>query len=339
MTVLEAVPVVVAPERRRLMGSAYDLAGATNADEARALAGLEWEAEHQPLFIQGHPVIDTEGVETETYDLVEKERAVVRSDNGRMFGVVGREHKLLSNAEMFDFADTLLTEADTTWAESSPAGGSLGGGKQPFLAFRLGDDIEIAGKDAVGCSVLLSNGHVGNTAFTVTVGPLRLQCSNQVRAAIRSGKNGLFSHTVQHSGDLAAKVAEARAALEMTTVYMREFQTLADKMASIDFGLSEFEDFLTELVPVADGAGDRAKATAEAQRAEFRRNWRTTPTLDTDLRSTAWGALNVVTEILDHGNLDVRRSHVPAAERRMRSVHFGAGARMRDRAYSLLAGV
>lgn len=333
MSVLEAVPAVVAPERRALMGSAYDLSGATDATSARALAGLEWEATHRPLYVD---LPDDQGMA-----LVEKERGVVRSDNGEMFGVVGREHKILSNAELFSFADTLLAEADTTWATSKPFGGSRSDGKAPFLAFQLGEGVEVAGKDAVNCGVLLNNGHVGNTAFTLNVLPIRMECSNIVTAALKSGRKGqnLFSYTIQHSGDLGAKVAAAREALAMTSVYMREFAALADQMAGIDFGLAEFEDFLTELVPISDEAGDRAKATAEDQRAAFRRNWRTTPTLDADLRSTAWGALNVVTEVIDHGNLDMRRSRVPAAERRMNSVHFGSGARLRDRAFHLLAGV
>ena len=333
MTVLEAIPATVAPERRRLMGSAYDLSGATDADSARALAGLEWEVTHRPLYVD---LPDDQGLA-----LVEKERGVVRSDNAELFGVVGREHKVLSNAELFGFADTLLTEADTTWAASSPFGGSLAGGKQPFLAFQLGEGVQVAGQDAVKCAVLMSNGHVGNTAFTVTVTPIRTRCSNVVRAAIRTGKKGqaLFSHTVQHSGDLAAKVEEARAALSLTSVYMREFGDLADRMAAIDFDQSMFSDFLTELVPISDEAGDRAKVTAENQRAAFRANWRDTLTLSPDLRGTAWGALNIITEVIDHGNLDARKSKVAPAERRMNSVHFGSGARLRDRAFHLLAGV
>lgn len=333
MSIVEAVPATVAPERRRLMGEAYDLSGATDATSARSLAGLEWEATHRPLYVD---LPDDQGLA-----LVEKERGVVRSDNAELFGVVGREHKILTNGEMFEFADTLLAEADTTWAASQPFGGALAGGKQPFLAFQLGEGIEVAGQDAVNCAVLLSNGHVGNQAFQVVVTPIRMQCSNVVRAALRSGRKGqaLFSHTVQHSGDLASKVREAQAALSITSVYMREFATLADQMASIDFGLVEFEDFLTELLPITEDAGDRAKNTAEEQRAAFRRNWRTTTTLSDELRGTAWGALNVVAEVIDHGNLDVRRSKVPAAERRMNSVHFGAGARLRDRAYNLLAGI
>lgn len=332
MSILEAVPAPVsAPEKRALMGSAYDLSGATDATSARMLAGLDWEAVHRPIYVD---LPDDAGMAH-----VDKERAVVRSDNHAMFGVVGREHKILTNAEMFDFADTLLSEADTSWAESQPFGGSLADGKQPFLAFQLGEGVEVAGKDAVGCAVLLSNGHVGNTAFTVTVTPLRTRCSNVVRAAIRGKKGALFSYTIQHSGDLASKVREAQAALSITSIYMREFENLANRMANVDFGLDEFNDFLVELIPVSDEAGDRAKATAEDRRAAFRRNWKDTVTLDADLRNTAWGALNVVTEVIDHGNLDVRRSRIPAAERRMQSVHFGAGARLRDRAFHLLAGV
>lgn len=336
MSVIEAAPAVTtAPERRRLMGDAYDLSGATDAASARALAGLDWEAIHRPIYIDMPDDIGG------GMSLAEKERYVIRDDNGDQFGAVGREHKILSNAEMFSFADTLLAEADTTWATSSPFGGALAGGKQPFLAFQLGEGVQVAGEDAVNCAVLLSNGHVGNTAFTVTVTPIRMRCSNVVRASIRVGRKGksLFSYTIQHSGDLAEKVKQAQEALSLTSSYMREFGTLADRMAAVDFSMADFDAFLADLLPLSPDAGDRAKATTEDRRAAFRRNWRDTLTLDPDLRNTTWGALNVVTEVIDHGNLDVRRSAIPAAERRMNSVHFGAGARLRDRAFHLLAGV
>ncbi len=332
MSVLENVPVTTAPAARKLMGSAYALDGATTADEARVLAGLDWEPVHRSLYVD---LPNDQGMA-----LVEKERAVVRSDNAEMFGVVGREHKLLSNAEMFDFADTLLSEADTTWLDASPVGGSLGNGRQPFLALQLGEGVQVAGVDAVGCALLLSNGHVGNSAFIWTVTPLRVDCSNVVRAAIREGrKSALVSGSIQHSGDLADKITKARETLAFTSVYMREFGDLADRMAAIDFDQAAFDDFLTELVPISDEAGDRAKNTAETQRAAFRQNWRDTLTLTPDLRGTAWGAVNVVTEVIDWGNLDVRKSKVGAPERRVQSVHFGAGARLRDRAYSILGGV
>lgn len=317
------------PLGRRLMGGAYDLSGVTNAAEARTAAGLDWEAVHAPLYV----AVPSEPLPV----LVEKERAVIRDDTEEMFGVVGREHKLLSNADFFDFADVLLAEADTTWVEADPVGGALGKGKQPFLCLQLGDTVSIAGQDPVATSILLSDGKVGNSAFVGAVNPLRLACGNQVRAGLK--RLGLGSFSIQHSGDLAAKVAEARKGLAITSAYMQEFAAMADRMAAVDLGLSEFDDFLAELLPIADDAGDRAKKTNAEQRGTFRLNWLNTTTLTDDLKPTAWGALNVVTEVLDHGALDVRKSKIPAAERRMQTVQFGTGARIRDRAYSLLAGV
>jgi hypothetical protein len=197
----------------------------------------------------------------------------------------------------------------------------------------------IGGVDKVGLTLLLVNGHAGNGSFLSIATPERTGCSNIVTPVIKKGGNNLAIHRIQHSGDLASKVAEVRTSLALSTSFMREFNDLADRMAAIDLDQAAFNDFLTELVPISDEAGDRAKVTAESQRAAFRQNWRDTLTLTPDLKSTAWGAINVVTELIDHGNLDVRRSAVPAHERRMNSVHFGAGARLRERAYSLLGGV
>jgi phage/plasmid-like protein (TIGR03299 family) len=330
MSVIDTPAPTTAPERRQLMGSAYDLSAATSAQEALVLAGLDWEPLHRPIYVD---LPDDAGL-----CLDEKNRSVVRSDNHEIFGVVGREHKIFTNAAMFDFADTLLSEADLTWADAKPFGGALAGGKQPFLALRLGADVMIGGSDKVNQTLLLSNGHVGNTAIVATTTPVRTGCSNIVRAAIRQGRKDLSAYTIQHSGDLESKVAEVRNALTLSTHYMREFEAIANRLADIDFDVAAFDDMLTELVPVAADAGDRAKVTAETQRAAFRHNWRTTTTLSDEIRGTAWGAFNVITEVIDHGNLDVRRSKVDPAERRVNSVHFGAGARLRERAFGLLVG-
>lgn len=314
------------PLGRHLMGGAFDLSGATNADEARAAAGLDWEAVHTPLF---------RSVASEPLPvLVEKERGVQRDDNEEFFGVVGREHQLLSNEEFFDFADVLLTEADTSWVEAAPVGGALGGGRQPFLCLQLGEGLQIAGVDALNTSILLANGHVGNAAFRGIVNPLRVRCGNVVRASLR--KLGIASFSIQHSGNMAEKMAEARKGLAITSKYMTEFAAMANRLADIDFDLSAFGDFVAELLPIADDAGDRAKKTNAEQRGTLRLNWLNTTTLTDDLKNTAWGALNIVTETLDHGDMAVRKSKVPVAERRMQSIQFGSGAAMRDRAYGLL---
>lgn len=331
MSILDSVPTTTAPAARRLMGTAYAIDGATSADEALALAGLDWEPIHRPLYVDLPDNVAGGGM-----SLLEKDRAVVRNDTGEVFGVVGKEHKILTNAAMFDFADTVLTEADTDWSACEPVAGALGNGRQPFLAVQLGEGVQVAGQDAVKCALLLSNGHVGNSAFVGLVTPLRVACSNVIRSTLAGRKDALHTFSIQHSGDLASKVAQARHALAVTSAYMREFNAMANRMADIDFDFDAFDAFVSELIPLDEDAGDRATATVENRRAAFRRNWRETTTLTEELKLTAWGALNVVTEVIDHGNLDARKSKVPAQERRLQSVHFGSGARLRDRAFGLL---
>ena len=242
---------------------------------------------------------------------------------------------LADDADFFDFADVLLGEADTSWIEADPVGGSLGKGRQTFLCLQLGEGVQVAGEDAVNCAVLLSDGKVGNSSIRGIVNPLRVECGNVVRASLR--KLGLAQFTIQHSGDLASKMAAARQGLAITSKYMREFEAMANRLADVDFSLTDFDGFLSELLPLDPDAGDKAKRTVADQRGAFRLNWLNTSTLSDDLKRTAWGALNVVTETLDHEDTAVRKSKVPAAERRMNSIHFGTGAALRDRAYSLLA--
>lgn len=310
---------------RPLMGGAFDLTGVTSADEARVAAGLAWEPIHRPLYVD---LPDDQGLAH-----MAKERAVVRSDNYAQFGVVGDQHQSIGNADFFDFADVILREADMTWEDASPVGGALNGGRMPFLCIQLGEDVQVGGIDAVGCALLLVNGHVGNSKFRGVVNPIRLGCGNQVRASIAA--LGMASFSIQHSGDIAEKVVKARKGLAITGKYMREFAAMADRLADIDFSFSDFGDFVDNLLPIADDAGDRAKKTNADQKGALRLNWLRTETLTDELKRTAWGALNVVTEVIDHGDMG-RKSSVPLAERRVQSIQFGTGAGLRDRAYALL---
>lgn len=317
-TVVDEVAVTTPrAQRNNLMGGANDLSSAKNLDEALVLAGLDWEPTLRPLSTEwnGKP-------------LPTGHNAVQRDDNGVVLGVVGEKWQPVGNRELGEFGQALVDEADIPWE----VGGELGDGKMTFLQFKLPHTVTVAGMDPVDTWVMASNGHGGNAALTATLMPKRLFCGNQVQSGRLQGAH----YRIRHSGNIASKLEDARAVLGLSVGYMNEFEVIANRLAEIDVDTAFFEDFIDELLPIDAGAGVRSAASTTRQRGQFRQNWVATETLDPELKLTGWGALNVVTEVIDHGTIAVRKSSLGADERRFRSVMSGAGAKLRERAFDLL---
>lgn len=323
MSVIEATPVTSDPASRvenfRLMGGAVSLAGCKTVDDVLTRADLDWSADKYPVHTH------FQGSEIPVPDRY----AVVRSDKGVVLGDVGKAFVPVQNRDLVDFGSVLKTEADTDW----DAGGSMKGSQVAFLSFKVPHSIVVAGSDQVDSYVLLSNGHNGSHALRGAVMPYRLTCSNQVAGAFRSAK---MSFSFRHVGDMTSKVAEARAALGLVGNYMDEFEVIANSLADIDVDLTFYEDFVSELIVIDGEGGVRTNAAKARQRAALRQNWNASETLTPDLRNTGWGAFNLVTEVIDHGNLDVRKSKQDKGERRFLSSLEGPGATMRQRALDLL---
>jgi phage/plasmid-like protein (TIGR03299 family) len=318
-TVTEAAPVTTpVAQRTHLMGGAYDLSSAKSVDEALKLAGLDWEPTLVPV------TAEFKGTKIDT-----GHHAVLNDKTGKSLGVVGKRFVPVGNRELAEFGQAVVDEADVDWA----VGGSIEGGSLPFLQFKLPHQILVGGVDPVDTWFLATNGHGGNAAMTATITPSRLSCGNQVRSSRLKHAN----YRIRHSGNIDDKIVEAREVLGLSFRYMVEFEEIANQLADIDVDVTFFEDFVAELLPIDPDAGVRGTNSVNRQRATLRQNWKATETLDPDLKATGWGALNVVTEVIDHGNLAVRKSASQSAgERRFKEVHFGSGAKLRDRAFDLL---
>ncbi len=317
MTVVEAPAVAPVAGRKYLMGGAYDISAATNVDEALRLSGLDWEPILSPVYAE----LDGERIPTTHH-------AVIRSDSKRALGVVGNKFVPAGNRELAEFGKALVDEVNIPWG----AGGDLKGGEMVFLDFALPEGITIAGSDIVTPHIMLTNGHTGNAALRATIRTHRLACGNEVRTGRLQGAN----FAIRHSGNIEAKIVEARNVLGITTRYMNEFEAIANSLADIDVDLAFFEDFVDELLPINPEAGVRASTAIARQRGAMRLNFNNTETLDPDLKATGWGALNVVTEVIDHGDLAIRKSSQDKEERKFISSLTGSGSKIRERAFDLL---
>ena len=290
------------------MGTQVDEAP-TSADALR-LAGLDWKVERKPIQVCGGRKVDNFF-------------ANVRSSDGAVLGVVSDRYQVVQNAEAFAFTDALI-EGEVRYETA----GSLMGGRKIWLLAKL-PDREIVG-DKTEPYLCFSNTHDGSGAIRVCMTPIRVVCNNTLNIALNGAKR---AWSVRHTGDIQAKLHEARMCLDMANKYMDKLAVYADQMANKSITDEQIAKILDEMFPSTEEMSDREKRNAEKAREEYMICY-FRPDIAQFL-GTAWGALNAMSDMVGH-----------SAPRRMTSNYqennWGRimdGHAMMDKMASLLAGV
>jgi phage/plasmid-like protein (TIGR03299 family) len=293
-----------------------------------AAAGLRWTVEQHPVeAVIAQPDAPPRRVP------VPRAVANTRSDTGAVLGVVGDGYRPLQNREAFALADASVDSGAAHWLGA----GSTRSGARVHALMRLDREIKIGGGDGEDILPLLlvRNGHDGGLALTISVAPFRLACLNgmvlPVEGAVRSWK-------ARHTAGVTGKLADARRTLRIAFRYYDELERVGRQLIREPISSSEFDRFLSRLVPhptpKPDATGSRrATGNAERLREAIRSAYLTTDDLDA-VRGTRWGALQAVTAYHDH-HATVRRTAgrtVPEA----RFERATCPAPLKDRALALL---
>jgi phage/plasmid-like protein (TIGR03299 family) len=212
-----------------------------------------------------------------------------------VLGVVGERYKVLQNEELFQFGDNLLDGGQ--WETA----GSIKNGTVVFgsLALDRETNLDPTGRgDKINNYLLVHTSHDGSLAIQASVTPVRVVCQNTLNMAVgRNGKGAKQSFRIRHTQTLQGKVAAAREALGMANTYLDEFDKVANEMIAQEISDKTFFDIITAVYekPELDVKGALTK-------------WETK--IDTlndiyfgetcvNIKGTAWGAYNALTERLD----------------------------------------
>jgi len=285
------------------------------AEEAIAAAGLDYEVSLTPIA---------------TYDglTVPGRKAVVRYDNQSVLGVVSDRYVPVQNREAFGFLDAVVADGGLRYYTA----GALGQGEKVFLLAKLPTTIRVKGSDdLVDKFLLLSNSHDGSSALRVLFTPIRVVCQNTLSAALRQGNGEGVS--ILHKGDLGSKIRAARRVLGLAERFYDQAAEKMDRLASVYPTPAELGSYFEELFP-DPGEGQR-NTRAVHTREELHRLFEHGIGHDLPaIRQTLWAAYNAVTEYVDHrayrGKTEAER-----ASNRLKSVWWGGGARLKERAWEL----
>lgn len=282
------------------------LPNAPSIDEAIVAAGLDWQVEEMAL-------------KTADGRDVTSHRAMMRSTDKSLLGVVGNDFTPLQNNEAFDQFREIVDSGEVT----IEAAGSLRGGKRIWILAALKDGVaEVAKGDAIKSHVLLAHAHDGSLAIRMGFTKTRVVCANTLAVALRSDKGNLV--TVRHTKGAKAKLEKAREVFDMQRAELRASIDTYRELAKRGCDDRNAIRYIREVMK--PGAGDDTKVKVQnvddmLRMFEYGRGAELS-------RGTMWGAFNAVTEYMTHerGRGD---------DSRQNSNWFGGGAKLADRALDL----
>lgn len=302
--------VVVGPDGSEMPWARLGVmvAQAVNASQAIALAGLGWKVLKVPAEREwaGKRVVS------------DNTFLLVRDDTGAELGSVGKLYQPIQNEDGFSFLDDVLRDYDARYETA----GSVYGGKKVWCQARLPKPVEPVKGDVVegyATFTLSKDGTEADKCFPTT---LRAVCANTLRLATSDGRGKGIS--IRHTGDVKAKIDDARQALGLSVKRFADFGEKATAMARVQADPMEYAaEVLDAVLDVTDaqarmGADILAAAMAktDAQRESLVKVYQKAivkreKLLDDILtryesprcqKGTVWGAYNAVSEAADHGN-------------------------------------
>lgn len=262
------------------------------AREATQIAGIGWRVEQSPMYITGE-----QGRLT-----VPGHVANVRSDTGAILGVVGEDYSPLQQADIAETIDAAGLSIETA--------GSLRGGADVWYLARLGSFGVGAGKADESVSyAMFANNHTGQRSFTLAPTSVRIVCANTLAIALGGAKRSSGAIKLRHTKNLDARVAEVGRALAESREQHALFAELAAALAARTLSETERVAYWKRLYSATVGEVLDRPATVEQERrashwakrlAHYRELAEASTNRAGGIAGTAWAALNVATEAVDH---------------------------------------
>lgn len=278
-------------------------------EEAQQLAH-PWEPITEPVFLGDIELFET-GVEVNggkemdarvNYVQAPGFKAVRRSDDATLLGIVGDGYEPVKNNEMWDTAEALQGEAhDGVKFETA---GSLKGGAKVWLLMRLEEPLTLEG-DPNGATVpyySLQNAHDGSGAFRGQATTTRIVCANTAHIADLDARARGTEFTFRHTKNVGERIEEAREALTGWRTSLETWKQLSEHMLTLkmDGGLSDIETFLERWIPMPPHgtATDRVRENVEQARRQWLKAWYS-ETCE-GIQFTAHGVLQASIEYAEH---------------------------------------
>lgn len=208
-----------------------------------------------------------------------------------VLGVVGERYKVVQNEELFSFADNMLDGG--RWETA----GSIKNGTVVFGSLALDRETVLdpnGATDKVNTYLLVHTSHDGSLAVQASVTPVRVVCQNTLNMALGGVKQ---SYKIRHTQTVQGKVAIAREALGLAHQYLDEFDKQAQELITAEINDQQFFEIITNVYPKPEKDA-KGSMTKWETKIDVLNDIYFGPTCE-NIKGTAWGAYNALTERLD----------------------------------------
>lgn len=283
-------------------------------DEARVMAGLEWEPAYRDLYVPelipvtaevpdgAHLVGIADGGEARNYLVpVTGHRAIVRDDTGALLAVPSDTYQLIYHHQMGELLDAYTKHWSAAGATVKfETAGSLKGGRTVWALVWLDEPYQIPGDDSDTYPfAALINDHTGAGACKLLPTQVRIVCWNTMNAASLHGDRTGNQITIRHTGNVEDRLEQAKAGLASMRDEAKAWQLEAADLAGININDAVVRTFLDEFIPIPEAAGERTRDSRAARRVAFMGLYEDSPTV-APLPDTAYKLVMAAGEYLDH---------------------------------------
>lgn len=295
-------------------GLGFDVDADAPLDEWRVKCGFDWEVKKaQSVFIP-------EG--EKAAHAVPRRWALYRSDTKAPLAVVSDAFRITQPAQVLEFFRELV-EIGGFRMETA---GMLRGGAVYWALAKYDDDFNLGGKDLVKPYLLLATACDGSMSNTGMLTPVRVVCANTIRAALFDALGRPREDAVRIPHSTAFDEKRVKTELGLIGGSWERFKSDAKALTKRRVSPEEaVRFFVSVLYPGrTDVDVDIARPALDALNQVFLTGvGQQTATA----KGTAWGLVNAVTRFVDH------ERKASSADTRLQAAWFGAGARMKSRAW------
>jgi phage/plasmid-like protein (TIGR03299 family) len=271
----------------------------SSIDEVLESANMHWIAEQ-------HEIFSGSGVS------IPNHKALIRSDNNHVLGIVGKKYEPIQNFQAFSFLDEIVKANKAKYEYLY----TVDGGAKIIVQAKIDSSFEVRKGDQIDTYITMMNSFDGKMPLRAFFTSKRLFCLNQLRGAI---KHKFDSVSIRHTKNMVAKVEEAFKVLGMAEDYFVSFKEHAKAMAQKALDKKMIDKMLNEVM------GEKESTRTENQKDEI---VNLINSGKGNNGSSIWDFYNGIVEYSDH-------FRVNDEEKRLANNLVGSGLTLKEKAWEV----
>lgn len=269
-------------------------------DEARKLAGLDWEPVIEPMFVRDIEGLDANGDPIYTYREVPDFQVIKRDDTNDVLAAGRDSYEVINNTQMGEILHALTDKTELEYE----TGGSVREGRSVWALVRLGADVQIGNDPSPTRPYMGIVNHFDKTgACRAYATDIRIVCWNTMSAADAQADRDNTVAVFRHTSNWRDHIETARQAILGAKSEFDAWKEMAEHLQELAVTDAMAEDFVQEFMPYPGGIAttmtERVKNNVDTARLQLRTVLHESQTTE-GIRGTGYWLVQGAAEYLDH---------------------------------------